>query len=103
MNDKNKLVALILSKKVWHGVLKIDVCTNTNTKSLYNGLREVVNSHSKKKTNEGEMGNPKRRKCTASNIEEWRNKHFKTSQKPAYNSLENVSSVVFSLWEYFGH
>ena len=56
-----------------------------------------------KKTNEGEMGNSKRRKCTASNIEEWRNEHFKTSQKPAYNSLEYASSVVFSLWEYFGH
>ena len=97
---KINLLPWFYQKKAWHGVLKIDVCTNT--KSLYNGLREVVNSQSKK-TNEGEMGNSKRRKCTASNIEEWRNEHFKTSQKPAYNSLENASSVVFSLREYSGH
>ena len=59
MNDKNKLVALILSKKAWHGVLKIDVCTNTNTKSLYNGLREVVNSHSKTKLMKVKWETPK--------------------------------------------
>ena len=79
------------------------MCAQTQTQNHFIMALEKLLILIKKKTNEGEMGNPKRRKCTASNIEEWRNKHFKTSQKPAYNSLENVSSVVFSLWEYFGH